>query len=58
MDNDTKQKVDQLERKLNELEQKIQKIEKQQIVVVGDFDGTNLPVQANGIRRKIATATP
>ena len=51
-------KIQELERKIQELEQQIARMEKQQIVVVGNFDGTNIPITIQGIRRKIATTTP
>jgi hypothetical protein len=57
-DNMDEQRIAQLEAKVRELEMKLDRIDKQQIKIVGDFDGTNVPVTGNGIRRKIATATP
>jgi hypothetical protein len=57
-DNMDEQRIAQLEAKVRELEMKLDRIDKQQIKIVGDFDGTNVPVTVNGIRRKIATATP
>jgi len=58
MEQELKNKVAELERKVKELEDFIRRIEKQSIVIVGDFDGTNVPVTVNGIRRKIATVAP
>jgi hypothetical protein len=58
MEQELKNKVAELERKIAELESKILVMQREMIVVVGDYDGTNLPVRANGIRRKIATAAP
>jgi len=51
-------KVTDMQRKLDEMQMAIGRLDKQQIKIVGDFDGTNVPVTVNGIRRKIATATP
>jgi len=51
------QKVVELERKVQELEQwKMEQELKDSIVVVGPFDGTNIPIFINGVRRKIATS--
>jgi hypothetical protein len=52
MEEDLQKRIAELERRLDELEQK------DKIVVVGSFDGTDIPVQVNGIRRKIATSAP
>jgi len=57
---------EELQRKIAELERKIADLErykaeqevKNQIEVVGTFDGTNIPIRVNGVRRKIATTTP
>jgi sugar-specific transcriptional regulator TrmB len=58
MEKELQNKVAELERKVAELESTILRVEKQTITIVGNFDGTNVPVTVNGIRRKIATATP
>lgn len=58
MEQELKNKVAELERKIKELEDQIARMEKQGIVVVGTFDGTNIPITIQGIRRKIATSTP
>jgi len=50
--------MDTNEQKIAELEKRVALLEKQQIKIVGDYDGTNVPVTVNGIRRKIATSTP
>lgn len=47
-----------LEDRITELEQKIERMERQSIIVVGKYDGTNVPVMVQGIRRKIATSAP
>lgn len=47
-----------LKQQIEELKKEIQSLKKSQIVIVGDFDGTNIPVTVNGIRRKIATTAP
>lgn len=47
-----------LEATLKEMEATMSRIQKQQIIVVGDYDGTNIPITINGIRRKIATVAP
>jgi len=57
-DEELQARVMELERKIAELERTILDMKKQMIVVVGNYDGTNLPVRANGIRRKIATTAP
>jgi hypothetical protein len=51
-------KVAELERKVQDLEASVERMTKQEIVVVGTFDGTNIPITIQGIRRKIATTTP
>lgn len=51
-------KIKELERKIADLEAKVRLLDKQQIKIVGDYDGTNVPVTVNGIRRKIATVAP
>ena len=53
-----KKKIEELEQRIQELEKALSKIEKQSIVVVGTFDGTNIPITIQGIRRKISTSTP
>lgn len=50
--------ISDLTGKLEDLTRKVERLEKTSIVIVGDFDGTNIPITANGIRRKIATSTP
>lgn len=50
--------MDKLEQKIADLEAQIERLQKQQIVIVGKFDGTNIPVTVNGVRRKIATSAP
>lgn len=52
------QRIEILERRINELDATIKRLEKQQIKIVGEFDGTNVPVTINGIRKKIATSAP
>ena len=47
-----------LERKLQELEDKIALLEKQQIKIVGEFNGTTVPVTINGVSRRITTSAP
>lgn len=49
---------EELLQRIQELETRLDRIEKQSIKIVGDYDGTNVPVTVNGIRRKIATSTP
>ena len=58
MEQELKNKVAELERKVKQLEDTVRRMEKQGIVVVGDFDGTNIPITIHGTRRKIATAAP
>lgn len=40
------------------LENMLMLLESQQIKIVDDFDGTNVQVSINGVRRKIATTSP
>lgn len=54
MDTTYQQLVEQIKR----LEADIRRLESRQIVVVGDFDGTDVPVTINGVRRKIITSSP
>jgi hypothetical protein len=59
MEQELQNKIVELERRLREIESwKEEQISKDKIVVVGPFDGTNIPVFVNGIRRKIATVAP
>lgn len=58
MDEDLQKKVTELERKIMELEDAIRRMEKQGIVVAGTWDGTNIPITIQGVRRKIATVAP
>lgn len=58
MEEDLQKKVTELERKIMEVEDAIRRMEKQGIVVTGTWDGTNIPITIQGVRRKIATATP
>jgi ribosomal protein L29 len=58
MEQETKKKIEELERKIRELEEQIKRIEMQSILIVGQFDGTNVPVTVTGVRRKIATVAP
>lgn len=52
------EQIKDLERKVKDLEARLNSAEKQRIVVVGNFDGTNIPITIHGIRRKIATTAP
>lgn len=58
MDAETQTKIRELEQRLQELADRVELVDKQQIKIVGSFDGTNVPVTITGIRRKIATTTP
>ena len=59
MEQELKNKVAGLERKVEELMRFKEEYEIQdRINVDGAFDGTNIPVRVNGIRRNIATAAP
>lgn len=49
---------EELEQRIKKLEDAIARLEKERIVVVGRFDGTNIPISIQGKRRKIATSTP
>ena len=52
-------KVMELDRMVRDLERwKSEQEIRNTIDVDGAFDGTNIPVRVNGIRRKIATTTP
>lgn len=50
--------VEQLEAKINQLEAKLAVLEKAQIKIAGDFDGTDVQVTINGVRRSITTSAP
>lgn len=52
------EKVREMESKIEEMKMTIDRLDKQQIKIVGDFDGTSALVTVNGIRRKIATVAP
>jgi len=56
--NEILQNLQQLRGQVKQLEDTMQRMDKQQIKIVGNFDGTNAPVTVNGIRRKIATTAP
>lgn len=55
---DSTNSPDALQKYLEELQQRVARLEKQQINIIGDFDGTNVQVSIHGIRRKIATTAP
>jgi hypothetical protein len=48
----------EVEARLAKLEAQLERVEKQGIVVVGTWDGTNIPITIQGTRRKIATVAP
>lgn len=50
--------MDDLAKKVQELEAKLRILEQQQIKIVGEFDGTDVQVTVNGIRRSITTSAP
>lgn len=51
--------IESLLMQINDLKRWVSEQEvKNQIQVDGSFDGTNIPVRVNGVRRKIATVAP
>lgn len=59
IDQQTQNAISNLEARIKALEN-INRVQglKGSILVDGDFDGTNIPVLINGIRRKIETLAP
>lgn len=50
--------ITKLRKELEDLRRELELSKKQQILKVGKFDGTNIQVSVDGIRRKIATTSP
>lgn len=55
---DTVSDGESTEERLAALEELVNKLDKTQIKIAGDFDGTDVQVSINGIRKKIATTAP
>lgn len=59
MENEAKKEVEILKNRLLQLEQTVSKLNKETIKITGNLDSSlNIPITANGIRRKIATSAP
>jgi len=58
METELKKEIQQLRSKVEALEKEYEQRDKTNIKIVGTFDGTNVPVTVQGVRRKIATVAP